>query len=83
MFGSNNFGIIDQMVRLHQQELLHEAEEQRLAAAAARGAGSVELPFFQRSAWRLGTALIALGERLAPDSAALQPAGRLTYSHRA
>ncbi len=75
MFGTNSFEIMAQVAHMHQQEILHEAEElQRI-----RESGYREPPFLKVAAWQFGSLLISLGERLGADACTVQPARSLTY----
>ena len=78
MFGTNSFGIMDQVVQMHQQDLLREAEEQRRFKESGFHSPSI----FTLAEWSVGTALIGLGARLLPREGQVPPPPRLTY-HRA
>jgi hypothetical protein len=61
MFGSNQIDIVEQMVEMHRQDLLCEAKDwQRVKQSGLQPA-----PVARGALYQVGTALIALGERLA------------------
>ena len=74
MFSPNSFEILSRAEHMHQQELLHEAEEWRRIKESGYQSPSI----FKLAEWWVGSTLIGLGERLAPEDQ-LQPSRRLTY----
>ncbi len=60
MFGPVHVDNLTQVARFHQEDLLREAEAQR----RIRTSGLRVTPVYREAAWRLGAAMVSLGERL-------------------
>lgn len=61
MFSPNSMEIIAELARMHQEDLLREAGQERLL----RQGGTRKTAIQTQAAWWLGGMLIAAGERLA------------------
>jgi hypothetical protein len=69
MFGPNQFDTLIRAERMHQEELLREAEAWRRGKAATVQAA----PVYRVAAWKLGAVLVDWGERLASGQPVVQP----------
>jgi hypothetical protein len=76
MFSPNQFDTLAQVARLHQQDLLREAEQQRRIAQSG-----LQVPSIGKiAAWWFGAALIGLGERLSAGQGRIVSQNRMTQN---